>query len=267
MIPERRSPTRLAAALLIASALLPAQAEEPAPEADPLAEWRMELDELTERAIGTTSTPVEFNWRATRVHLAATGNRLFELNNFDSARAGGAARLPAGSLLFEAGLSYVWVWDTPSSELLALTPYRQPGRPDRLELDLAVSFPLAEGVVTTFPRIFPAVELVFSAVGGVRYLIYPGGYAGMRLREAAGAALSPTLTERELSNLDDQRLDAMQIDPARYGLMAGFGDDIYFKQGLFVSPRVLLGLPLLAPATQTALGVWVDVSLAVGVAL
>ncbi len=222
---------------------------------------------IAERAIGTTSKPVEFNWRRTKVQVAAVGNHLFELNNFNSLRAGGMARVPTNGFIFELGLSYVWVWDTPSSELLALTPYRQPGRPNRLEFDFTVGVPLAEGVVTTYPRFFPAVELVFNAYAGLRYLIYPTGFAGLRGRDLAGALFSPTMTETELDNLDDARLDAMQIDSGRYGLMAGFGNDIYFKQGVFISPRLMLAVPILAPATETDLLFWADLSLVVGVAL
>ena len=235
-------------------------------KADVLSRYRTPFDVLAERTIGTASTPVEFNWRRTDVQFAATGNHFFELNNFDSIRAGGMVRLPSEGLIFELQLSHVWVWDTPSSELLALTPYRQPGRPPRMELDFTVGMPLAEGVVTTFPRIFPAAQMAFVAYGGLRYLIYPSGFSGMTAREVGGALFSPTMTTQELDNLEDKRLDAMLIDSARYGLMAGFGNDIYFKQGLFVLPRVMFALPLLAPITESELVFWADFSLAVGVA-
>ena len=244
----------------------PTDAEAPAEETDPLAPHRAPFEVVAERAIGTTSVPVEFNWRRTDVQLAVFGDHLFELNNFNSLRAGGMARFPSGGLMFELGLSYVWVWDTPSSRQLALTPYRQPGRPRRAELDFTVGVPLAEGVVTTFPRYFPAVQMVFSAYGGVRYLNYPTAFSGMRAREVIGALFAATLTETERANLEDNRLDAMEVDAARYGLMAGFGNDIYFKQGVFLSPRLMMAVPLLAPATETDLLWWADLSLAVGVA-
>jgi len=243
---------------------------DPEPDAQPddtIERYRSPFEELSERAIGTTSKPVEFNWRRSTVQVAATGNHFFELNNFNSIRAGGLVRVPSGGLLFELGLSYVWVWDTPSSELLAYTPYRQPGRTDRLELDFTMGIPLAEGVVTTHPRYFPAVQLVFNAYGGFRYLIYPTGFAGMTAREVGATIFSPTITQTELDNLDDERLAAMQIDSGRYGLMAGFGNDIYLKQGVFVSPRVMFAIPVLAPATQTELLLWADFALIIGVAL
>lgn len=238
-----------------------------APPEDPLAEHEQPFEVLVERAIGTTSRPVEFNWRDTRVHLAAQGNHYYELNNFDSLRAGLMARLPSEGLIYELGLSYVWVWDTPSSEQLAFTPYRQPGKPKRLELDFAIGLPVAEGVVTTFPRWFPAVEMVFSPYVGLRYSLYPLSMNGLKPREIGAALLSPTLTQTELDNLEYRRLDAMQVDPGRYGLMAGLGNDFYFRQGLFLLPRVMFGVPLLAPATETDLRWWADLSLAVGIAL
>jgi len=233
---------------------------------DPLSPYRTRFDVLAERAIGTASKPVAFNWRRTHLHLAPMGSLLFELNNFNSLRGGGMARFPGQRTIVELGFCYTRVWDTPSSRTLALTPYRQPGRPSRLELDVTVALPLAEGVVTTFPRFFPAVQLVFNAYVGFRYILYPAGFPGMQPGQVAGAIFSPTITPIEIDNLDDQRLDAMQVDPGRYGLMLGFGDDIYFEQGIFVSPRIMLAVPILSPATQTELLTWADFSLAIGMA-
>lgn len=249
----------------------PARADEgaAAPEAaeeDPLSPYRTPFGVLVERTIGTTSKPVEFNWRRTKVQVAGTGDFLFELNNFNSLRAGGLVRWPASGLLYELGLSQVWVWDTYSSELLALTPYRQPGRPNRLEIDFNVGIPLAEGVVTTRTRFVPSVEMVLNAYAGLRYSLYTKGFGGMRVGEVATALISPALTEDEIENLDDERLDAMQVDPGRYGLMLGLGNDLYFKQGVFLNPRVMFSLPALAVASGSELLVWGNFSLAVGVA-
>lgn len=243
---------------------LPARADEG--EEDPLSPYRAPFGVLVERSIGSTSRPVAFNWRRTRVQVAATGDFLHELNNFNSLRAGGAARFPSGGLLYELGLSHVWVWDTPSSELLALTPYRQPGRPRRLEIDFNVGIPLAEGVVTARTRFLPSVEMVLTAWVGLRYALYPRGFRGLKTGEVAAALLAPQLTEEELENLEGERLDAMQIDPGRYQTMIGLGDELYLKQGVFVSPRVLLAVPVLAPVTETELLFWGDFSLSVGVA-
>ncbi len=233
---------------------------------DPLSRHRTRLDVLAERAIGTASKPVAFNWRRTNVHLAATGSFLFELNNFNSLRGGGLVRLPAKKAIVELGVSWAQVWDTPSSRLLAYTPYRQPGHPSRMELDIILAYPLAEGVVTTFPRFFPAVQMVFNVCAGFRYDIYPNGWPGMRPGQVAAALFNPSLTEIELEHLDNARLDAMQTDLGRYGLTMGFSNDLYFEQGFFISPRVTLSLPLLAPISQTHLVMWADFNIAIGMA-
>jgi hypothetical protein len=244
----------------------PPESTEPAPIEDPLLPHRVRFDVLADRAIGTTSVPVAFDWRRNTLQLAATGSLLVELNNFNSVRGGLLARVPTGDVLVEVGVSYARVWDTPSSQLLALTPYRQPGRPDRLELDLAVGLPLAEGVVTTAPKFFPAVQMAFLGYAGFRYSVYPTGWPGMRPGQVFRAILSPSLTEIEIDNLDDDRPEAMAIDPGRYGLLMGVGNDIYFEQGLFLSPRVMFAVPILAPASGTDLLFWADISLALGFA-
>lgn len=246
--------------------LLPALAGEGEAGDDPLAPHRAPFAELAERTIGTASQPVEFNWRRTSVHAAATGAHLYELNNFNSLRVGGLARFPTGGALFEAGVAYVRTWDTPSSELLALTPYRQPGRPDRMDLDLALGVPLAEGVVTVSPRFVPSLQLVLVGYVGLRYHLYPDAFAGMKAGEVAAAVLAPALTQAEIDNLDERRLDAMQVDAGRYGLTIGVGNDLYFEQGIFLSPRVTFPLPVLAPVSGSELYFGGDVSLAIGVA-
>lgn len=240
---------------------------DPPPVEDPLSPYRVRFGALVERSIGTTSVPVEFNWRRTHVQLAATGSFLTELNNFNVLRGGLLVRMPSDSLMIEFGASYSESWESPSSRQLALTPYRQPGHPDHLEIDFAVGVPLAEGAVTTAPRFFPAVQLVLNGYAGIRYLVYPTGFAGLRPGQVARALLSPTLSDAEIDNLDDARLPAMQVDSGRYGVLVGLGDDLYFKSGLFVSPRVMVAVPLLAPASGTELYVWADMSLAVGIAL
>ncbi len=234
------------------------------PDADPISKYRVRFDELAERTIGTASKPVAFNWRRSSFQVAANGSFLFELNNFNSMRGGAMLRLPSGGAIIEIGASYVRTWDTPSSRQLALTPYRQPGRPHRLEVDFGLAYPLAEGVVTAAPRIFPTTQLVFNAYAHVRYMVYPNGWGGMRPRQVIGAIFSPSMTEQELENLDDFRLDAMEIDSGRYGVMLGLGNDLYFEQGFFVSPRMMLAVPLLAPASGTNLLFWADFTLSVG---
>lgn len=237
-----------------------------APPEDVLAPHRLPFRTLVDRSIGSTARPVRFNWRSSPIQLGLVGDHLFELNNFNSLRGGLQVRVPARSFIFEVGLSAVEVWDTPSSELLALTPYRQPGRPDRGELDLLFAFPLAEGIVTARPSFFPATQLVLHAFAGLRYTLYPAGFRELKPGQILTAIWTPALTEAELSNLEDKRLDAMEVDPARYGLMLGLGNDLYFKQGLYLSPRLLLAVPVLAPASGSKLLWWADLSLAAGVA-
>lgn len=231
---------------------------------DSISKFRAPFGVLTERVIGTASKPVLFNWRRSTVQVAATGSFLFELNNFNSMRVGALVRAPLGGPVFEIGATYVGVWDTPSSRLLALTPYRQPGRPDRLEVDLGVAMPIAEGVVTSFPRFMPALQLVFNGYVGFRYLIYPTGWGGMRPGQVGAAIFAPKISQIELGNLDNERKAAMQVDTGRYNFMAGFGNDIYSKAGVFVSPRLLVAVPLIAPVSETKLRWWADFSLAIG---
>ena len=233
---------------------------------DTLSKYRTPFPVLTERTIGTASQPVEFSWRRTKAQLGASGSHLFELNNFDSYRAGAIGRFPTNGSIFEIGLHYVWVWDTFSSEQLGFTPYRQPGRPWRIELDATVGIPVAEGVVTTTPRWFPAAQMVLMLYAGVRYSWYPGSTEGMKLGQRVAALVSPVVTPTELTKLDERRLTAMQIDPERWGPLVGIGNDIYFAQGLFVSPRLMVAVPLLAPVTGSDLRWWGDASVAVGVA-
>lgn len=258
--------------LLAAPLVAPAWADEGssgeggAGDEDPLSPYRAPFGVLVESSIGSTSRPVEFDWRRTTAMVAATGDFLFELNNFNSGRAGALARIPSSGLIYEIGVSHVWVGDTRSSELLALTPYRQPGRPDRWELDFDVGVPLAEGVVTARPRIVPSVEMVLNGYLGLRYSFYPRSFEGMKAREVTGALLSPILTDAEIANLEERRLDGMQVDPGRYTVMMGLGNDLYFKQGLLVSPRLMFAVPVLAPVSETELLFWADLSLVIGVA-
>lgn len=242
-----------------------APAEE-VPADDVLSPYRAPFGPLAERAIGTTSRPVAFDWRRTDAQVAVVGSYLAELNNFNSMSAGLMLRLPSDKALVEIGVRGTSVWDSPSSRMLAFTPYRQPGRPSRLDVDVALGLPLAEGIVTAATKYFPAVQLVFNGYVGLRYSLYPTGFREMTAGQVMRAVLAPRLTDAELLNLEDARLDAMKLDRARYTPMLGVGNDIYFKSGLFLSPRVQVAVPLLAPATETELYVWTDVSIAAGYA-
>ncbi len=270
MIPSLPALALLGSVVASAQDVAPAQPPAPPelpPADDVLTPYRLPFDKLVERTIGTTSVPVAFDWRESRVQFAGNLTYLAELNNFNGMRGGGLVRVPAGGTIFEIGVNYAETWESPTSRLLALTPYRQPGHPDRLEVDLTFGIPLAEGVVTAAPKFFPASQLVFNAYGGLRYILYPTGFAGLTRTQVLESVIAPTMSTEEVDNLDDARLPGMKVDPGRYGVMLGFGTDLYFKTGFFVSPRFMLAVPLLSPATQTELYMWADLSLAIGVAL
>ena len=253
------------------------QAPKPSPESTPetspagpekaddtLEGFRTPLDALTERMIGTASKSVRFDWRKSTIGFGLIGSELLERNNFGSTRLGLMARKPFGSFVGEVAITRAFTWGTDSTEKLALTPYRQHGRPSRVELDINVGYPLAEGVVTALPGFFPATELVFSANAGLRYLFYPGAMGGMKFQDVATSLLAPRLSDHELGQLESSRPGGMQIDPARYGLLAGLSVDVYFGSGGFLSPRAMMAVPLLSPVTGTGLGFWWELSLAVG---
>jgi len=119
-------------------------------------------------------------------------------------------------------------------------------------------------VVTAWPGFFPATELVFSVDAGFRYLYYPGSLHGAGFREIAKALFSPGLTDRELENLEADRLPGMELDGGRYNLLAGLSVDLYFRSGGFVSPRAMIAVPLLSSLTGSGLGWWWELSLGLG---
>jgi len=233
---------------------------------DPLSRFRSPFPVLAERTIGTTSRAVEFNWRRTRTQLGGQLAHPFELNSFDTYRMGALARFPREGRILEVGMSYNYVWDTPSTEMLALTPYRQPGRPNRWSFEGNFGLPLAEGVVTAAPRWFPALELVLMGYVGLRYDWYPLSMRGMKFGERLAATFNPGLTDSELTTLEARRHPGMQLDPARYTPMVGIGNDIYLAQGVFISPRVMLSVPLLVAANSSDLWWWGEAGVVAGVA-
>ena len=244
----------------------PEEAPDPASD-DALAPHRVDLDVLMDRTIGTASRPLVFDWRESRIQLGASGHFLVELNLFDNARVGGVVRVPTGGTLLEVGVAAGLSGDTVGSRQVALTPFRQPGRPDRVELDVLWGIPLAEGIVTAATRFVPATHLVLQGYLGVRYRVYPTGFGGLRPGQVLGAVVNPRLSEAELENLEGVRLGAMDVDAGRYDLVAGVGTDVYLAQGIFLSPRLLFHVPVLAPASDTQLLFWMDAGLVLGVAL
>lgn len=229
-------------------------------------QYKAPVDVLTERMIGVASRAVRFDWRRKQMGVGVTGGELLEMNNFKSRKIGVSARRPFGGMLGDLSLNWVETQGSPSTEKLALTPYRQVGRPSRLELDVNLGYPLAEGVATSRPGRFPATELVFSAQGGLRYLHYPGSIYGADVRkvgemqELGRTIFAPALTRKELRYLEDERPGGMEVDRARYNLLGGLGADVYFHNGGYVTPRALLALPV----TGGELGWWWELTLEAG---
>lgn len=224
-----------------------------APEPSPMTPHRTTFDALTERAIGRTSKRVRYDWRRDSVQVAITGGLPAELNNFDTLRTGAMVRFPTGGVLLELGVSYAFVSGNASTHDLSLTPYRQPGRPDRLEIDFGLAYPLAEGVVTTVASFVPALELTLDAHVQLRYLLYPGGFSGLNVKDTFKAIFAGSLSDAEKENLEDDRLPGMEIDPGRYVALVGLGNDVYFQSGFFFAHRVLIATPLLVFMTDSKL--------------
>lgn len=236
-----------------------------APEtASPLEAYRAPWEALGEKMIGTTSRAVRFDWRRKTAGIGLLGGQLLELNDFNSALAGLFVRIPFSGLTADVALTRVFTWGSSSTDLLALTPYRQAARPSRFELDANLGVPLFEGVSTARFRWIPATELVFSLQAGIRYLYYWDSMSGMDAGEVAKALFSPRLTEQELRNLEKDRLPGMKVDGSRYQLLVGFAFDIYFQSGGFIAPRVMARLPVLSGAAESNLGLWWELTLGLG---
>ncbi|MCB9529097.1 MAG: hypothetical protein H6701_12070 [Myxococcales bacterium] len=250
----------------LAAAQPPAPAPDPRPEPDPALEaLRTPFEALTERAIGRTSRRVRYDWRKATLEAGLLGGLPAELNNFDSLRAGAFVRVPVSGFLLGLEATYVWVWGSESSDKLALTPYRQPGRPDRVELDATFTLPLAEGIVTAWPAFMPAAQLVLQSHAHLRYLLYPGGFDDLDFVDTLRALFSGSLTDEEIANLEDERLPGMQIDPGRIAALVGLGADLYFQSGLFFRHEILIAVPLFAPLTESELGLGLELNLATGI--
>lgn len=266
--------TRKLSLLLLFPALAAAQepAPEPAPDArrahdpDALASDRTAFEALTERAIGRTSRRVRYDWRKGTAEVGLLGGLPAELNNFDTLRAGAFVRFPVRGFLLGLEASYAWVWGNESSDRIALTPYRQPGRPDRVEVDATFTLPLAEGVVTAWPAFVPAAQLVLQSHVHLRYLLYPGAFEDLGFLDTLEALVSGSLSDQEVANLEDARIPGMAIDRGRYVALVGLGADLYFQSGFFLSHKVLVATPILHFATDSALDFGFELDLSMGLA-
>ncbi|MGQ0505948.1 MAG: hypothetical protein ACT4TC_11600 [Myxococcaceae bacterium] len=239
----------------------------PATPDQTLEHYRTPFEILTERSIGEASRAVRFDWRKSKGGIGLIGSQFLELNNFNSGRIGLFTRTAFGHFMGELSVNGAFTGGTDSSRQLSLTPYRQYGRPSRLEIGANLAYPLVEGVGTARLGFIPATEWVFSVNGSLRYLFYPGSFKGMSFGEVAKGLLAPKLGDQELENIERLRTPGMRVDPARYALLTGFSLDVYFQNGAFLSPRVMAGLPLFSAINGGGLGLWWELSLGLGWAL
>jgi len=240
-------------------------------------EVRTPVDRLTEHYLGSTSRPVRFDWRNSLFMIGVQGGELLERNNFGSFRLGGYVRKAFLGFTFELGAHNAFVFGTESSEILRLTPYRQAARPPRIEIDANVSYPLFEGVVTPLFDFIPASEMVFSVMGGARYLLYPQTIIGDRdwdrqstwtdtntWQEISLGLATAQLNAADLRVLERRAYGGMQVDPALVHTLAGLSFDAYYQPGLFFSTRALVAIPALTTVTGTRLSFFWELSLSMG---
>jgi hypothetical protein len=239
----------------------------------PLPTLRTPLPVLQERFVGVASRATRFDWRSTTAMVGVFASELIERNNFAAVRLGLLGRRALGDLVIEGGVSWAASFATSSSDLIALTPYRQAGRPARLELEANVAYPLAEGVTTASAWFVPPAELVLNVIGGARYLLYPQLFFSERPPSdipfglgTAASIVSPVLTDEDVVILERDATPSMAIDRARLQVLLGVGTDVYFQPGIFFAPRALVAIPVLAPLSSTSLGFFWEVTALVGFA-
>lgn len=242
----------------------PEEARAATPDDKTVESWRSPFEVLSERMIGAASRAVLFDWRKKTVALGVTGGPLLELNNFPSGRLGGFVRVPFGNLTAELAVTRVFTYSSDAGEKLALTPYRQAGRPNRIEFDLNLAYAILEGVGTPRVGFLPTVELVFTFNAGFRYLYYPNALGTANAGQVIEGLLSPKLQAREIEYLERERLPGMQVDAGRYNLLAGFELNLYFRTGIFLAPRVMMNIPIFSGAANSSLGLWWELNLSLG---
>jgi hypothetical protein len=238
---------------------------------EPLPAERTPLPLLQERFVGVASRAIRFDWRSRTAMVGVVANELIERNNFASVRAGVLGRKAFGDLILEGAVVWADSFATSGSEIIALTPYRQAGRPARAELEVNVAYALAEGVTTAMPWFLPPAELVLHAVAGARYLLYPQLFVGRPADlpadlTTAASIVSPVLSDDDVRVLERSAAPGMAIDRSRLQVLVGLATDVYFAPGIFVSPRALIAPPLVGAFTQTSLGWWWELGLVGGVA-
>lgn len=227
-----------------------------------LVEAKASHAKLLEHFLGATSRSIRFDWRGSPVQLGVYVGELIERNNYASYRGGLILRKAFGEALLEVLFSGVYTAPTLSSELLALTPYQQSGRPARLEFGLNGGYPIAEGVVTPNFSWVPPAQLVWMAYGGMTYALYPT-LVGKHWQNL----WRPNITDDERVDLAPVTLGGMHVDAARFQVMVGTSLDVYFVPGIFVTPRVMMAIPLgFSLLTGSELGFWWEWGMAIGYA-
>ena len=233
-----------------------------------LEDHRTALQALNEHFLGTASRPVRFDWRKSPVMFVGRVTEVVERNTFGQWQLGLMARKAFGDILVDGGVNAYFAFATDSSQQLALTPFRQAGRPNHFQLEANVGYAVAEGVVTPVLGFLPPAELALVAWGGARYLIYPATFTGGgSATDVAASLVSPQLTEGEIIRLENSGPAGMQIDRARLHALVGASLDVYLQPGVIVAPRAMVALPLLAPVTGTELGFFWELGISVGYAL
>jgi hypothetical protein len=244
--------------------------QDPAPrvvDETALERHRTPVAALNEHFLGSASRAVRFDWRESPVTLGAFASELLERNNFGQWRVGALGRKAFGDVVVEVGLSVYFSYATLSSETLALTPFRQAGRPMHGELDLNVGYAVAEGVVTPLAAFVPPAEMVFVVYGGFRYLAYVETFPNRPIQDIGLDLVSPALSELEQNRIEENALGGMLVDPGRMHTMVGVSLDTYFQPGVFISPRAHIALPLVATVSGSDLGFFWELGIAVGYAL
>jgi len=232
-----------------------------------LEDHRTPLQALNEHFLGSASRPVRFDWRRANVAVVVRVNDVIERNSFGQWQVGVMARKAFGDILLDGGLNAFFAYETPSSQQLALTPFRQAGRPDHFQLEANVGYAVAEGVVTPVLGFLPPAELVLVGWAGARYLVYVESFTGGgSFTDVAASLVSPQLSEGEIIRLENSGPSGMQIDRARLHALVGASLDIYLQPGVVVAPRAMVAVPLLSPVTGTALGFFWELGISVGYA-
>lgn len=135
--------------------------------------------ELIDDVIAETQNPRLYDWHHEQLGLEYSTFNLNEKNNFESLGYSLALRSSLSSRFFGLlGIRFVETLATPSSEMVALTPYQQAAQPSRREVFLQGALPLLAG--RSFTLLSPWIsdwEHVLYFKLGAQYHFTGSGYA------------------------------------------------------------------------------------------